>query len=259
MRKSRRVQFEGGNEAELSGIFEEPRPLDGSETVANALFAHCFTCNKDLKAIVHISRRLAEHGFGVLRFDFTGLGESKGRFSETNFSSNRRDLLAAAEFMRRNMGTPRLLIGHSLGGAAVMSTAQEIPEAELISTLAAPSDTQHLAELLSRMNGEILSKGEGEVTIGGIRYLIRKQLIDDLQSHDLPSQIADWNRPQLIFHSPSDSTLGLPHAHRLLNQVGENGSLISLKGADHLFTNDSRDVNYIADTMATWAKRYLGD
>lgn len=253
MRKSHRVHFAGGNDAQLAGIIEEP----AEEPIAAVLFTHCFTCTKDLKAIVRIARQLAEHGFLVLRFDFTGLGDSNGDFSQTNFTTNRRDVLAAAQYMRMNYAAPRLLIGHSLGGAAAMSAALEIPEAELISTLAAPSDTQHLAELLSRMNREIMEQGEGEVSIGGFKYLIKRQMIDDLNAHDLPAENANWQKPQLIFHSPSDTTLGLAHARRLLEQVGEDASLVSLKSADHLFTSDPRDVIYIADTIAAWATRYL--
>ena len=253
MRNSERVRFAGGNQALLSGIVDSP----AGDPLVVAIFAHCFTCTKDLKAIVKISRRLAEQGFQVLRFDFTGLGDSQGDFSDTNFSGNIRDALAAAKFMRENYQPPRLLIGHSLGGAAMMAAASQIPEAGAIATLASPSDTQHLAELLTLMNRDIIDKGQGEVTIGGLTYLIKRQMIDDLKNFDLPTLIRQSNKPQLILHSPIDRTLALHHATRLAEMVGQQASLVSLQEADHLLTSDQRDVEYVADLIATWAKRNL--
>jgi putative redox protein len=253
-RNFQRVQFAGDQGQLLSGVVELPA---NSQYRMVALFAHCFTCTKDLKAIVKISRSLAEQDICVLRFDFTGLGNSAGDFSDSNFSSNVLDCLAAAEFMQREFAPAQILIGHSLGGAAMFAAAEQIPTAHGIVTLASPSDTQHLAELLSRMNRQIVEQGEGEVEIGGMRYLIRRQLIDDLNGFDLQPHIARWQKPHLLFHSPVDRTLGMAHARRLQAASGDKATLVSLIDADHLFSNDPRDPQFIAEMIALWAKRYV--
>ncbi len=261
IRRSHRVAFPGGTGFELAGIVDSPdRP-----PIATAVFTHCFTCNKDLKAIVRISRRLAELGIRVLRYDLTGLGNSRGRFSDTNFSTNQADLRAAVAFMAENFEPPTALIGHSFGGICSLSVAPSIPQVQGVVTLAAPSDTQHLADLLERRNPAIADRGIGEVTIGGRSYAIASTMLEDFRRHDVSAQLRQLTKPCLLMHSPDDETLGYDHALRLfsmLNNRPADGpaaaptSLITLAGADHLLTNQPGDVPFVAATIAAWLQRY---
>ncbi len=253
MRKSYKVKFAGGNGHTLAGIVD----VDEDNVEFFAIFNHCFTCTKDLKAIVRISQNLARQGIGVLRFDFTGLGESGGNFSDQNFHSNIQDTLAAFSFLKSEYQAPKLLIGHSLGGAAALASSSQLPDIQAISTLASPSDTFHLAQLLSKMNPEIIETGQGKVVIGGREYLVRKELIDDLNDYDLKSDVQNFTGPHLIFHSPTDQTLGMRYARQMMEYAGNQASLVSLQNADHLLTSDPRDVGYVADILATWAKRHV--
>lgn len=264
MRRSERVAFEGGNGFELAGIVDWPE----REPIAAILFTHCFTCNKDLKAIVRISRGLAEAGFLVLRYDLTGLGGSHGSFSETNFSSNRRDLFAAQNFMSQRLAPADFLIGHSFGGACSLSMVEELPSVRGVVTLAAPSDTRHLADLLERMNRQIASQGNGQVTIGGRQYTISQQMLDDFRSFNLPTQLRSVTKPALIFHSPVDETLGFEHALRLFavltQRTGDDpepspASLICLPGADHLLVRNPADLEFVTASMAAWFERLMQD
>ncbi len=260
LRRSIRVEFHGSENRLLAGILDQPvEPPRGF-----ILFSHCFTCNKDLKAIVRISRRLAEHRWGVLRYDFSGLGNSQGDFSKTNFTTNQVDLLAAADFLKREYAPPCLLIGHSFGGAASMATAERIPSVQGIVSLAAPSDTVHLADLLERMDPRIRTEGQGEVTIGGKSYLVDRQMVDDFRRHDLPALIARLTKPVLIFHSPVDETVGYHHALRIFSLVSQRAdslpaspgaSLMTMPGADHLILNHSADLPFISDTIDRWLVR----
>ena len=263
LRQSQRVYFAGHSGAILAGIVDLPE----SEPRDYLIFAHCFTCTKDIKAVVRISRSLAQHGFGVLRFDFTGLGDSQGDFSSTNFSTTREDLRAAIAFMTEHFRTPVALLGLSLGGAACMSIAQEYPELAGIVTLAAPSDTQHLANLLLRMDPNITSHGVGEVEIGGRRYVIKQQMIDDLLSFDLPALIQTIKKPMLVFHSPNDRTVSIDQAYRIeqltrtadfsLESTRRGTSFISLPGSDHLLIENPADMPYLAALTHTWLHRIL--
>jgi alpha/beta superfamily hydrolase len=263
LRQSQRVYFAGHSGAILAGIVDLPE----SEPRDYLIFAHCFTCTKDIKAVVRISRSLAQHGFGVLRFDFTGLGDSQGDFSSTNFSTTREDLRAAIAFMTEHFRTPVALLGLSLGGAACMSIAQEYPELAGIVTLAAPSDTQHLANLLLRMDPNITSHGVGEVEIGGRRYVIKQQMIDDLLSFDLPALIQTIKKPMLVFHSPNDRTVSIDQAYRIeqltrtadfsLESTRRGTSFISLPGSDHLLIENPADIPYVAALTHTWLHRIL--
>lgn len=278
-RRSRRLDFRGGNGHSLAAIIDQPEGIVDTPTI---VFSHCFTCNKDLKAIVRLSRYLAERGYTVLRYDMTGLGNSAGRFAETNFRTNLADLYAAAKFAADEVGSPQFLIGHSLGGAASLAAAADWPH-ELqplrgVATLAAPSDTRHLAELLIRMDSRVQSEGRGEVTIGGRRWETTTQLIEDLRLFDLPSRIARINLPVLLFHSPQDETVGFDHALRILSWIGgerpgsmltsghsstpstpqtsPTASLVTLPGSDHLLTSDPRDLDYVGNLLATWFWRH---
>lgn len=263
LRQSQRVYFAGHSGDKLAGIIDMPE----SEPRAYLIFAHCFTCTKDIKAVVRISRSLAHHGYGVLRFDFTGLGESQGDFSQTNFSTTRQDLRAAIEFMSQNYQLPMALMGLSLGGAACMSIASEYADIAGIVTLAAPSDTQHLANLLLRMDPTILSNGMSEVEIGGRRYQIKQQMIDDLLNFDLPALIQTIKKPMLVFHSPNDRTVSIEQAYRIeqltrtadfsMESAKRGTSFISLPGSDHLLIENPADIPYVSALIQTWLHRLL--
>ncbi len=262
MRRSQRVAFPGGANYELSGIVDFP---EGSPR-ATVVFTHCFTCSKDLKVIVRISRGLAELGFAVLRYDLTGLGGSRGDFSHTSFTTNRADLRAAVDFLSKHMQAPEFLIGHSFGGACSLSLAQEFPSVIGVASLAAPSDTAHLAERLQRMDPRIAEQGVGQVTIGGQDYSIRKSMLDDFRSFDLPAELRKLSKPTLLFHSPADETLGFEHVLRLYSLLTQRAdhdaepspaSLICLPGADHLLVNQSADIPYVTAMIGTWFNRLL--
>ncbi len=258
---SKRISFPGAEGIALAGVVELP----DDETVASAVFAHCFTCSKDLKATVRISRQLAKLGILTLRFDFRGIGNSQGRFEDSNFETNVADLTAAIAWFAENYQSPKLLIGHSLGGAAAMAVAgkssamQSGPLSNLkaLVTLAAPSCTAHLAEYLLSQNHEIESTGQGEVVIGGQAWPITMQLVESLRNRDLASEIQQIRMPHLILHSPEDKTVAWPHAQTLLQQSGGVTSLITLDGADHLLVNQKHDVTFVAQIIRTWANRYF--
>ena len=257
MSKSRRdrVRFRGGSGFELAARVELPV----GQPRAYALFAHCFTCSKDLKAARWISLALAERGIAVLRFDFTGIGESEGDFVDTDFSSNVDDLVAAADFLRERYGPPRILIGHSLGGAAVLSAAGRIPDAVAVATIGAPSDTNHLGERLIRMAPELDDRGEAEVHLGGRRFRVSRDLVDDLRERSLGPAIAGLGRALLVMHSPSDEAVGIENAWRIFEQAKHPKSFVSLDDADHLLLRRESDARYAAEVLAAWAERYLGD
>jgi uncharacterized OsmC-like protein/alpha/beta superfamily hydrolase len=250
-----RVRFRGGSGFELAARVELPV----GPPRAHALFAHCFTCSKDLKAARWISLALAERGIAVLRFDFTGIGESEGDFVDTDFSSNVDDLVAAADFLRERYGPPRILIGHSLGGAAVLSAAERIPDAVAVATIAAPSDTTHLGERLIRMAPELDERGEAEVRLGGRHFRVSRELVEDLRERSLGPAIAGLNRALLVMHSPSDEAVGIDNAWRIFEKAKHPKSFVSLDGADHLLLRRESDARYAGDVLAAWAERYLDD
>mgnify|MGYP003381365209 CR=1 FL=1 len=264
VRRSQRVSFPGGLGFELAGIVDVPN--DAPQ--ATVVFTHCFTCNKDLKAIVRISRGLAEAGYLVLRYDLTGLGGSQGDFSRTHFSSNRDDLLAACAFMSQHYAPAEFLIGHSFGGACALSLAEQIDSVRGAVALAAPSDTGHLADLLQRMDRNIASQGMGKVTIGGKEHTIRDSMLADLRSFNLPACLRQLTKPTMLFHSPVDETLGFEHALRLFALLTQRSgadpepsptSLICLPGADHLLVRNMADIDFVTATIAAWFRRLLHD
>ena len=254
---SQRVKFSNANGFQLSGIIEWPDREQFVEPKLFAIFSHCFTCTKDLKLIVRISRQLAKSGIATLRFDFTGLGDSQGNFSDTNYDANLADVRAAAQFLAKQHSAPSLLIGHSLGGAAMMVMSSEIRSAAALVTIAAPSSTKHLANYLATTNPDILENGEGAVVIGGRTYRLKAQLIENLKSHDLAHAIEQIEIPHLIFHPTDDDTLPFWHAERLFELTGGTKSMISLDGADHLLVNQADDVFFVADSIALWLKRFI--
>lgn len=251
--KREHLRFPGARGGTLAGRLESPVV----EPTAYALFAHCFTCSKDLKAAGWISRALVDRGIAVFRFDFTGIGESEGDFAATNFSSNLEDLVAAADFLRERYQAPGLLVGHSLGGTAVLAAAERIPEVRAVSTIGAPSGTGYLRETLIRLSPELESRGEAEIDLGGGHpFRIRKELLDDLAEDHLQGVLHRLHRSLLLFHSPVDNTVGIEHAHRLFEAAKHPKSYMSLGMADHLLSRE-RDARYVGEILAAWAGRWL--
>ncbi|WP_297792026.1 bifunctional alpha/beta hydrolase/OsmC family protein [uncultured Eudoraea sp.] len=220
------------------------------------LFAHCFTCNKNLLAIKNISKSLTSSGFGVLRFDFTGLGESEGDFADTNFSGNVEDLIAAADYLKNAHNAPTLLIGHSLGGAAAILAASEITSVKTLVTIGAPSNPVHVKHLLRSSIEEISAKGQAKVNIGGRDFTIKKQFLEDLETKSLPQKIKELRKPILILHSPQDLTVEIKNAEKIYTAAHHPKSFISLDGADHLLS-DKKDSLYAGKIISAWALRYL--
>lgn len=248
------IRFEGSLGHELSGVLETPigRPR------TCALFAHCFSCSKDLKAAYWISKELVERDIAVLRFDFTGIGASGGSFSKTTFTSNIGDLVQAAEAMREHVGAPTLLIGHSLGGAAVIKAAERIDEARAVATIGAPSETRYLAQTLLEQAPEVQEKGEAVLTLGGRKLRLGRELVDDLSQDHMSEAVRELGRALLILHSPGDETVGIEHARRMFESAQHPKSYVSLDGADHLLSRES-DARYAAEVIASWATRYVRD
>ena len=223
---------------------------------AYALFAHCFTCSKESLAATRIGAALTARGFGVLRFDFTGLGGSGGDFSNTNFSSNVADLVAAADWLRSVHQAPTILIGHSLGGAAVLAAAHEIPEAVAVATIGAPYEPGHVQHLFAEAAPAINANGEAEVTLAGRKFNIRKQFLDDLASQSSQQRLGELRKALLILHSPRDTYVNIDNAARIFMAAKHPKSFVSLDTADHLLTNKP-DALYVAEVLAAWASRYI--
>ncbi|WP_343485937.1 bifunctional alpha/beta hydrolase/OsmC family protein [Allomuricauda sp. d1] len=221
-----------------------------------ALFAHCFTCTKNLSAVRNISKALTSNGFGVLRFDFTGLGESEGDFADTNFSGNVADLVAASDHLKENYNAPTLLIGHSLGGSAVIFAAAEIDSVKAIATVGAPSNPVHVKHLLKSGIDEIKETGKAVVNLSGRDFTIKKQFLDDLETKSLPETVKTLRKPLLIMHSPQDDTVGIKNAEEIYVAAHHPKSFVSLDGADHLLFN-KEDSLYVGQVVSGWAKRYL--
>src|SRR5438105_1742789 len=225
---------------------------------AYALFAHCFTCSKESKASSFISEALTEAGIAVLRFDFTGLGNSEGEFANTSFSSNVADLVAAASWLEREHGAPAILVGHSLGGAAVLAAASAIPDAAAVATINAPADPAHVAGLFEAARPEIDARGEAEVDLAGRKFTIRREFLDDAAAQKLLPAVAALGRALMIFHAPRDTTVGIDHASRIFLAAKHPKSFVSLDDADHLLTRRT-DARYVGAVLAAWASRYLPD
>ena len=248
-----RVNFESKSGHKLAGLLDLP---DDKEASVFALFAHCFTCGKNLKPIVNINKTLAEYGIGVLRFDFTGIGDSQGDFSETNFSSNVEDLEAAATFLAKNYQAPALIIGHSMGGAAVLQAAGSIESAKAVITIAAPSSPDHLSNILEEKRNMAKSKGAAEVTIGGRTFTLTKEFFDDLEAQKMKETIGNLNLPLLILHSPKDQTVDMENADEIFQAARQPKSYISLDQIGHLML-DEKDARYVGNLIGTWVQNYL--
>jgi putative redox protein len=250
--KVEKVNFNGAAGQSLAARLDAP---DG-EMRAMALFAHCFTCGKDIFAASRIAQALTEHGIGVLRFDFTGLGASEGEFANTNFSSNLADLIAAAGYLRTAHRAPSILIGHSLGGAAVLAAAADIPEVRAVVTVGAPSDPSHVTGLFRDHLQRIEEEGEAEVQLAGRPFRIKKQFLIDAEEHNLARKIAQLKRALLVMHSPRDTTVEISNAEQIFVAARHPKSFISLDDADHLLSRKS-DAVYVANLIAAWSERYL--
>lgn len=242
-----KISFKNDSGTELSARLELP---PDSKPHNYAIFAHCFTCNKNFTAVRRISRALAAEGFGVLSFDFTGLGESEGEFADTNFSSSVDDLVCAAEFLRTNFKPAGLIVGHSLGGAAAILAASRLEEIKAVVTVGAPSTPAHVRHLLENDMSEIVANDEALVSIGGRPFTIKQQFIEDLEKHDLREVVRQMRKAFLFMHSPQDNVVGIDNAALLYEAARHPKSFISLDGADHLLSK-KEDAKYFAHSLQT--------
>ena len=249
-----RLEFENSNGETLAGLLEMPERSD--EVSSFALFAHCFTCGKDVAAASRISRALAAQGIAVLRFDFTGLGNSDGDFANTNFSSNVEDLLQAAKALEERYRAPQLLIGHSLGGAAVLSAASRLESVNAVVTIGAPATAEHVAHLFKNQADRINQQGQATVALGGREFTIKRQFLDDIQQYSSTGEIRHLNAALLVFHSPLDEIVSIDEAAKIYQAAKHPKSFISLDKADHLLSK-ARDSEYVATMIASWASRYF--
>jgi putative redox protein len=250
--RSERFNFSNAKGEQLAATLDLPLGVPD----AYALFAHCFTCGKDILAAKRIAERLAGAGIAVLRFDFTGLGGSEGEFANTNFSSNVDDLVAAADHLRATHSAPAILIGHSLGGAAVLAAAGRIPEARAVVTIAAPFDPSHVTGLFKEQIDNIRERGVVDVALAGRPFRIRREFLDDVAERKLHDDVANLRKALLVFHSPTDDTVGIDSASQIFTTAKHPKSFVSLAGADHLLSKKS-DAIYVANVIAAWAERYL--
>lgn len=251
MSTSTRIEFTGVTGAKLAARLDSP-----PTPRAYAVFAHCFTCGKDIFAAARIADGLVARGIAVLRFDFTGIGSSEGEFANTNFSSNVGDLLAAVDFLRRQYAAPALLIGHSLGGGAVLAAAPEIPEVRAIVTIGAPSTAAHVIRGFAAHVDEIVDRGKAEVTLAGRKFMIARQFLDDVASQDYLGAIVGMKKALLVCHAPQDDIVGLENASEIFAAARHPKSFLSLDSADHLLRR-REDAIYAADVISAWASRYL--
>lgn len=249
---SHQASFPGAHGAMLAARLDSPE----EPARACALFAHCFTCGKDIFAAGQIANALVERGIAVMRFDFTGLGHSEGEFANTNFSSNVGDLVAAADWLRRERTAPALLIGHSLGGAAVLAAAASVPEVRAVATIGAPSDPGHVTGLFREHVAEIEARGEALVQLAGRPFRIRREFLVDAAEQNLREKVGQLGRALLILHSPVDETVAIGNATSIFVNARHPKSFVSLDDADHLLRRRS-DAVYAANLIAAWSERYL--
>jgi len=221
-----------------------------------AIFAHCFTCTSSLSAVRNISRALTNHGFGVMRFDFTGLGKSEGEFAESHFSANVEDLVTVSEYMAENYSAPSLLVGHSLGGAAVLVAASKLVDVKAIATIGAPATVGHVKHLFSHKEGQLNEEGYTEVAIGGRPFNINPEFVEDFDKTDLPSIVKQLRKPLLILHSPIDTIVGIKNAEQIYHNAHHPKSFVTLDNADHLLTN-ANDSYYAGSVIGAWVQRYF--
>ncbi|WP_313115020.1 bifunctional alpha/beta hydrolase/OsmC family protein [Aequorivita sediminis] len=248
-----KVSFTNKDEEQLAGRLELPLDQKPHNFV---IFAHCFTCTKNLTAVKNVGRALTNVGFGVLRFDFTGLGESEGDFENTNFSGNVDDLIEAANFLEKNYQAPTLIIGHSLGGAAAIFAASKLESIKAVAVINSPSDPSHVMHLLKDSEQEITKNGKARVNLGGVDFTIKKQFLDDLENNTLKHVVSDLRKALLILHSPQDKTVGIKNAEKIYIAAHHPKSFVSLDGVDHLLSK-KEDSKYVGEVIAGWASRYV--
>ncbi len=251
MATSTKIAFTNAEGQRLDGVLESPDNI----TNDYALYAHCFTCSKEIAAAVRIARALADIGVAVLRFDFAGLGKSDGDFSATSFSSNVSDLKYAAQYMKHNFSAPRLLIGHSLGGAAVLAAAADIESVKAVATIGAPAEPVHVQHLFENEVEKIRAQGEAEIEIAGRDFTITSNFLDDIESYDLKSKLAVMHRALLVMHSPTDEIVPVVEARKIFEAAKHPKSFIALDGADHLLSR-REDAEYVANIIVAWGGRY---
>jgi len=252
MENSKKIEFLNREGVALAGRLELPN----QRPKYFAIFAHCFTCSKDIAAASRISKSLTDYGIGVLRFDFTGIGNSDGDFANSNFSSNVQDLLAADEWLGAHYAHASLLVGHSLGGAAVLSAAGHLEQVRAVATIGAPFDPLHVVKNFKANLDEIQHQGYATVTLGSREFTIKKQFLDDLKSQNASSYLPKLKKALLIFHSPEDAVVGIENAQEIYQHAKHPKSFISLDGADHLLTQ-RKDANFVASILAPWAARHI--
>ncbi len=250
---SKRVQFKNSQGQILAARLDLP---DKMKSHNFAIFAHCFTCSKNLTAVKAISRALNNYGIGVLRFDFTGLGESEGDFEDTDFSTNVSDLIAANDFLTLEYSSPTILIGHSLGGAAVIFAGHQLDNIRAVATIGAPSSPSHVQHLFSHGLDEIEKHGKAELTIGGRSFTVKKEFLDDLKSKNMNEALKQLRKPLLVIHSPQDTTVGIQNAKEIYSAAHHPKSFVSIDGADHLLTIKA-DAVYVGNLIAGWVDRYI--
>lgn len=249
------VEFTGSHNETISARIDLPE--GGVEPKGYILYAHCFSCNKDLTMVHRISKALTAHHIAMFRFDFTGLGGSGGEFSETNFSSNIADLICAANVMRERYRAPSVLLGHSLGGTACIAAKQYIPEVKGVATIGSPFGPAHIKKHLGHLLPDILAKGHAEAEIAGRKFLIKKQYFDDMDLHDMEEYIKQLGCALLVMHSPVDETVNISNAREIFQIARHPKSFISLDHADHLLTHHREDSVFVAKILAAWIERYL--
>ena len=250
--QNKKISFDNDDGHSLSGLMALPETAPR----AYALFAHCFTCSKNLKAATNIAQALTDSGIAVLRFDFTGLGQSEGDFADTNFSSNVSDLLAAVRFLEKEYRAPEILLGHSLGGTAILQAAAEVPSAVAVATIGSPSDPGHVRHLFAGAEETLRDQGVAQVNLGGRPFTIKRQFLDDLEHHELPSAVKALRKALLIMHAPLDDIVEIDNASALFASALHPKSFISLDRADHLLSREE-DSLYAGRALAAWATRYL--
>lgn len=250
---TQRITFKGSSGEDLAAKLDLPE----GDIKAYALFAHCFTCGKDLSAINRISKALNAKGIALFRFDFTGLGLSKGEFANTNFSSNVEDLILAAQFMDKELQAPDIMIGHSLGGTATLVAASKFKKVKAVAVVGAPSNTVNVLKQFEGNIDEINEKGEAEVKLGGRPFRITKQFIEDAESQNISQIVGGLKKPLLILHSPVDQTVSITHAKEIYEAASHPKSFVSLDEADHLLHDEPKYGQYVADIIATWSSQYI--
>lgn len=235
----------------LAGILHTP---ENTETLGCVLFAHCFTCTKNIKSAGVIAEALCENGFMVLRFDFTGLGASSGKFVDSNFTTNVNDLLDAADFLSREHQAPSLLVGHSLGGTAVLAAAAQIPSSRAVASIGSPANPEHILHLLEGRLEDIAKEGETDVCIGPRELTFNQNFVDDVRAYHIDYK--NLNKALMVLHSPVDKTVSVDQAGIIFSQSMHPKSFVSLDSADHLLSNND-DAVYVANVLSNWAIRYI--